>query len=89
MARRGTAHAVCSESYREAGMSNREREERALRTIVVSAHSALRTAAPEAGERIKDRTDELLADLESIVIRDGGNESILSAIEHERRRLRD
>lgn len=70
-------------------MSEKEREERALRTIVVSAHAALRTAAPEAGERIKDRTDELLADLESIVIRDGGNESILSAIEHERRRLRD
>jgi hypothetical protein len=70
-------------------MSNREREERALRTIVVSAHSALRTAARQAGERIKDRTDELLADLEGTVIRDGGDASILSAIERERRRFRD
>ena len=43
---------------------------------------------PEAGERIKDRTDELLADLESIVIHDGGDEAILPAIERERRRLR-
>jgi hypothetical protein len=70
-------------------MSNREREKRALRTIVVSAQPALRTAAPQAIERIKGRTDELLADLESIVIHDGGDEAILSAIEHERRRLFD
>ncbi len=70
-------------------MSNREREGRALRTIVVSADSALRTATPAAGERIRDRTDELLADLASIVIRDGGDETILATIDQERRRLRE
>ncbi len=70
-------------------MSNRLREERALRTIVISAHATLRTAAPSASTRIKDRTAELLADLESTVLQDGGDESTLAAIERERRRLRD
>ena len=70
-------------------MSNTEREARALRTIVVSARSALRTATPSGRERIRERTDELLADLESMVIRDGGDESILAAIELERMRLGD
>jgi len=34
---------------------------------------------------VQDRIDDLLARLEEVVIRDGGNERILGAIEAERR----
>ena len=61
----------------------------AFRTIVVSGRAALRHHPPGDAERraIQDRIDELLADLEQFVIRDGGNPTILQAIEDERRRL--
>lgn len=61
----------------------------ALRTIVVSGRAALRQHPHGDPERrsIQERIDTLLADLEQFVIRDGGNSTILQAIEDERRRL--
>jgi hypothetical protein len=40
-------------------------------------------------ERIKNRTDDLLAQLEAAVIRDGGDREVLDAIEVARRELRE
>jgi hypothetical protein len=69
-------------------VSDTERELLALRVITVSAHTALaKTASDEDAERIRDRADELLAELEGIVIRDGGDERLLDAIDAERRRI--
>lgn len=71
-------------------MGDKEREALALRAIAVSGRAALRKAAdPEAIARIVDRVDDLLAELGAIVIRDGGDEQILGAIETERRRLQE
>jgi hypothetical protein len=59
----------------------------ALRTIAVSGRSALARAQDDATrEAVLDRIDALLADLEGVVIRDGGNEQVLAAIEAERMR---
>jgi hypothetical protein len=70
-------------------MGDKQREALALRAIAVSGRAALnKTTHPEEVARIADRVDDLLAELESIVIRDGGDEQILAAIEAERRRLR-
>jgi hypothetical protein len=69
-------------------VSDRDREIRALRVIAVSGRAALaRAGAPEERERLRQRVHELLADLEQEVIRDGAEERILAAIEHERRRI--
>jgi hypothetical protein len=71
-------------------MSEKQNEERALRTIVVSARSALRTARnDEERERIQDRVHDLLSELEAIVIRDGADPTLLERIEQKRRRLWD
>ena len=60
----------------------------ALRTIVVSGRAGLRNAHGDAQRRaIQGRIDALLADLEQFVIRDGGDQTILEAIEAERRLL--
>jgi len=69
-------------------VSEKQREERALRTIVVSARAALAKAdSPEAKERIQDRVHELLADLEEHVMGDGADPNMLAAIEQKRRQL--
>lgn len=71
-------------------MSDKQREERALRTIVVSGRAALAKANDGAErERIQDRVHELLADLEDMVIHDGADEEMLAAIERKRRQLWD
>ena len=71
-------------------MSDKEREALSLRVISVSAHAALAKAAdPAAAERIRDRADDLLAELEALVIRDGADEAIIAAIDSERRGLRE
>jgi hypothetical protein len=57
-----------------------------LRTIVVSTRAALRPGAGH-NDRIRDRSDRLLADLESQVIRDGGDPELLREIENVRRGL--
>lgn len=67
-------------------MGEKEREALALRAIVISGRAALAKATTSADAVvITDRVDHLLADLEAIVIRDGGDERLLAAIEAERR----
>lgn len=69
-------------------MSDKDREAKALRTIVVSGRAALAKAeTDEDRERIQDRVHELLADLEAAVIRDGADPEMLEAIERKRRQL--
>jgi hypothetical protein len=70
-------------------MSDKEKERLALRAIAVSTSDALNTMSDDPGRlaTIRDRADELLSDLESRVIRDGGDATILAAIDTERRRL--
>jgi hypothetical protein len=71
-------------------MSDKERERKALRTIAVSGRAAQRDAAiGESQNRVKDRTDELLAGLEDEVRRDGADPEVLEDIHEERRRLED
>ena len=71
-------------------MSDIEREARSLRVITVSAHAALRRATDSAdAARIQDRADDLLAELEGQVIRDGADMNMIAAIDSERRRLRE
>lgn len=71
-------------------MTDRSREELALRAIVVSGRSALRKTRDLAErERIQGRVHELLADLESAVIRDGGDPDLLALIERKRRQVWD
>jgi hypothetical protein len=70
-------------------MSNEKREALLLRAIVVTGHNALARTPPDAREAVEDRIDELLADLEATVIRDGGNQAIIDAIEAHRRRIRE
>jgi hypothetical protein len=69
-------------------MANDKRQELLLRAIVISGRSALARTPPESREAVEDKVDELLADLEETVIRDGGNEAILAAIGAHRRRIR-
>jgi hypothetical protein len=69
-------------------VSDRDREIRALRVIAVSGRAALaRAREPEERNRLRQRANELLADLEQEVIRDGAEERILAAIVYERRRI--
>ena len=75
--------------YARGSMGNTKRQELALRAIVVSGRAALGRAQPHDVELIMRRVDELLAELEEIVIRDGGDQRILAAIEAERRRLHE
>jgi hypothetical protein len=71
-------------------VTDKEREAFYLRTIRVSALSALRKPITvENRERVADRADELLAELEERVIRDGADEQILAAIEQTRRDIRE
>ena len=67
-------------------LSDARRGALALRAIVVSGRAGLRSAHGDAQRRaIQDRIHTLLAELRQFVIRDGGNEAILDAIEAERR----
>ena len=69
-------------------MSDRERQLKALRTIVVSGRSALAKARdPADRENLRGRVHELLADLEQEVIRNGADAGILAALERERRQV--
>ena len=71
-------------------MSDTEREKKALRTIAVSGRAAQRDApTSESQDRVKDRTDALLAGLEDEVRRDGADPEVLEDITEERRRLKD
>ena len=71
-------------------MGDKAREALQLRSIRVSARSALSKAySIDIKEAIKDRADDLLADLEANVIRDGGDEQIIAAIDATRRELRE
>lgn len=71
-------------------MSGTEREQLQLRAIRISTHSALaKTYRDDIKEAIKDRADELLSNLESIVQRQGGDEAMLAAIASVRREIRE
>jgi hypothetical protein len=70
-------------------VTEKEREARRLRVIRVSSLSALaKPMSPENRHALQDRADDLLARLEEAVIRDGGDEEILGAIEQTRRDVR-
>jgi hypothetical protein len=67
-------------------MPDRERTDLQLRAIRVSAHAALASHRGDGvDDWIRSRTMELLAALEAAVLRDGGDEDILAAIEVARR----
>jgi hypothetical protein len=69
-------------------VSDKERERKALRTIAVSGRAAQRHATTsESQDRLRERTDELLAGLEDEVRRDGADPDVLDDIDDERRRL--
>lgn len=69
-------------------MSDKEREILELRTIQVSTQAALRAvASDEEIERVKLRSTDLLARLESDVIRDGADPKIIAALEAARHEL--
>lgn len=71
-------------------MSNKQREILELRTIQVSTTAALRAvSSDDEGERIKTMSTELLARLESDVIRDGADPEIIAALDAARRELWD
>jgi hypothetical protein len=85
-AARGMRH-IAENARADAGMATTAHE-RALRTIVVSGRSALRkTADPRQREVVMDRVHDLLAELESQVIHDGGDERMLTTLERKRRQL--
>jgi hypothetical protein len=67
-------------------VSDKQREAFELRVIVGSTRAALLKGDPTA---IKERSDELLADLEARVIRDGADPQILAGIDTARRALWD
>jgi hypothetical protein len=70
-------------------LGDRERAALRLRAIRVSAQSALgKDYSERIRGRIRDRTDDLLADLAATVRRDGGDEEILAAIEAARQEIR-
>jgi len=69
-------------------MSDMARDRLKLRAIDISTRSALAKSRSEAvKQRVKDRADELLAQLEATVMPEGGNEEVLAAIESARREL--
>ncbi len=71
-------------------MSNKQREILELRTIRVSTKAALKkVSSDEEKERVKTRSTELLARLESDVIRDGADPEVIAALEAARRELWD
>ncbi len=71
-------------------MSNKQREILELRTIRVSTKAALKkVSGDEEKERVKTRSTELLARLESDVIRDGADPEVIAALEAARRELWD
>ena len=71
-------------------MSSKQREILELRTIRVSTKAALRTVSSgEEVERIKTTSTELLARLESDVIRHGADPEVMAALEAARRELWD
>jgi hypothetical protein len=71
-------------------VSNKPREILELRAIRVSTKAALRAvSSDEEVERVKTRSTELLARLESDVIRDGADPEIIAAVEATRRELWD
>ena len=71
-------------------MSDKKREILELRTIRVSTEAALRSVtSDEEVERVKASSTELLARLESAVIRDGADPEIIAALETARRELWD
>jgi hypothetical protein len=80
----GTLCALC------VAVGDKQHELRALRTIVVSGRAALHKASnPAERERITERVTELLADLEEVVIRDGADSEVISALEEARRKAWD
>ena len=69
-------------------MSDKAKEEQALRTIKVTGKDALtHSDDPVQQERVRERIDGLLANLEEYVIRDGADPGILADIEASRRWL--
>ena len=71
-------------------MSDKQREAMELRTIQVSTKAALKSvSSDEEIERVKVTSTELLARLESEVIRDGADPEIIAALEAARRELWD
>lgn len=71
-------------------MSEKAKEERALRTISVSSRAALDRAADDRErDQLKSRTNQLLLDLEEHVRQDGNDPEILDAIERQRRETND
>ena len=69
-------------------MSDKASEKRAQRTIKVTGKDALtHSDEPIRRERVRERIDGLLANLEEYVIRDGGDPGILEDIETSRRQL--
>lgn len=71
-------------------MSDKQREIMELRAIRVSTRAALKkVSTDEERERVRARSIELLAGLESDVIRDGADPEILAAVEAARRELWD
>ena len=66
-------------------MGDKRRQALALRGITVSGRAAISKAgAREEIEAITERMDVLLKDLESSLLRDGGDEETLAAIKRER-----
>ena len=69
-------------------MSNKQREILELRTIQVSTQAALRAVSSDQEvERVKLRSADLLARLESDVLRDGADPEIIAALEAARHEL--
>ena len=67
-------------------MGDKHREALKLRAIVVSTPGALRKPTNDPGQ-VRERSDHLMADLESEVIRDGADAEIIANIEAARREL--
>lgn len=67
-------------------MGDTRRELLALRAIVVSGRAALqKTADPKDRQRVKDRVNELLAELEDAIIQDGADPEVLALLDKARR----
>jgi hypothetical protein len=65
-------------------MTDKDREALKLRAIVVSTRAALRKSD---SSQIRERSDHLMADLESNAVRDGADAEILANIAAARRQL--
>ena len=65
-------------------MADKHREALKLRAIVVSTRAALLKGDPA---QVRERSDSLMADLESKVVHDGADAEILANIEAARREL--